>query len=202
VLGRTDVYSKCSSSHDGINAAELHYLVEKTDEQGNLIFKLLKTRVTRVGRLLRRTSLDELPQFINVLKGQMSLVGPRPEIPFLVDRYALWQRKRFSVPPGITGCGRSADAAKTDAPTYRRRSILHTKLFTCFGSLDHAQDCLGRITRQRRLLIDNRSLARRFHFDRTLAIILLLGLIHSLLHVFLVPHGSITTNLLTLSMPG
>lgn len=60
-------------------------------------------RVTRVGRILRRTSLDELPQLGNVLKGEMSLVGPRPEQPFLVDLYEPWQRQRFAVPQGITG---------------------------------------------------------------------------------------------------
>jgi exopolysaccharide biosynthesis polyprenyl glycosylphosphotransferase len=60
-------------------------------------------RITRVGRCLRRWSLDELPQLINVVKGEMSLVGPRPELPWLVERYEGWQRKRFAVPPGITG---------------------------------------------------------------------------------------------------
>ncbi len=60
-------------------------------------------RVTRFGRFLRRWSLDELPQLINVLKGEMSVIGPRPEMPFLVAQYQPWQRARLSVRPGLTG---------------------------------------------------------------------------------------------------
>ena len=60
-------------------------------------------RVTQVGRVLRWTSFDELPQFVNVLKGEMSLVGPRPEASWLVERYTPEQRVRFIMKPGITG---------------------------------------------------------------------------------------------------
>ena len=60
-------------------------------------------RVTRVGRMLRKTSLDELPQLINVLKGEMSLIGPRPQYPEEVKHYSALQRRRLEVRPGMTG---------------------------------------------------------------------------------------------------
>jgi lipopolysaccharide/colanic/teichoic acid biosynthesis glycosyltransferase len=70
----------------------------------NLMFKIPDDpRVTPVGRLLRRFSLDELPQLFNVLRGQMSLVGPRPPLAEEVTRYEDWQFDRLEVPPGITG---------------------------------------------------------------------------------------------------
>ena len=69
-------------------------------------------RVTRVGRLLRKTSLDELPQFLNVLKGDMSLVGPRPAEDGM-DTYRLWYGERLEVPPGITGIWQLEGRAST-----------------------------------------------------------------------------------------
>jgi lipopolysaccharide/colanic/teichoic acid biosynthesis glycosyltransferase len=61
------------------------------------------TRITRVGRLLRRTSLDEVPNLVNVLRGDMSIIGPRPTVPVQVDRYTERQRGRLAIKPGITG---------------------------------------------------------------------------------------------------
>lgn len=87
-----------------VNAEKLQAQVNQVDENGNIIHKHRNDpRVTRIGRILRKTSLDELPQFINVLKGDMSLVGPRPELPWLVEEYQPWQHRRFIVPQGITG---------------------------------------------------------------------------------------------------
>jgi exopolysaccharide biosynthesis polyprenyl glycosylphosphotransferase len=85
-------------------AEKMQTLVGQADENGLMIHKTKDDpRVTRVGRLLRRLSLDELPQLFNILEGTMSLVGPRPEMPYLVEKYQPWQRKRFAVPPGLTG---------------------------------------------------------------------------------------------------
>lgn len=87
-----------------LGADALQGEVNETDEAGNVIHKQPDDpRVTRVGRFIRRYSLDELPNLWNVLKGEMSLVGPRPELPWLVEEYEPWQLKRFAVPQGMTG---------------------------------------------------------------------------------------------------
>jgi lipopolysaccharide/colanic/teichoic acid biosynthesis glycosyltransferase len=76
----------------------------QTGADGREVFKLVNDpRVTRLGALLRRTSLDELPQLINVLTGEMSLVGPRPPVPYEFEAYDHWQFDRLQVRPGITG---------------------------------------------------------------------------------------------------
>jgi lipopolysaccharide/colanic/teichoic acid biosynthesis glycosyltransferase len=86
------------------DAAERVAEVVPIDELSEPVFKLRSDpRVTRVGRLLRRSSLDELPQLVNVLKGEMSLVGPRPEEMWLVERYEEADRFRLEMRPGMTG---------------------------------------------------------------------------------------------------
>lgn len=86
------------------NAEELFKLDIDKDNIGSLVFQDKNdSRITGVGQVLRRTSLDELPQLINVLVGNMSLVGPRPEIPDVTDYYNEMQRLRLMVKPGITG---------------------------------------------------------------------------------------------------
>ena len=87
--------------------------------------------MTRVGRLLRRTSLDELPQLLNILKGEMSLVGPRPSIAYELEAYAPRHFRRLEVVPGLTGWaqvhGRSAllfdDIVSLDIEYIKRRSL-------------------------------------------------------------------------------
>ena len=105
-----------------VGAEKLQKQQESYDEDGNLLFKREDDpRVTRVGRFIRRTSLDELPQLFNVLQGTMSLVGPRPELPMMVGRYELWQHKRFAVPQGMTGWWQiNGPRGQTAAPAYRR----------------------------------------------------------------------------------
>jgi exopolysaccharide biosynthesis polyprenyl glycosylphosphotransferase len=80
-------------------------VAEKVSAEGKGVYKLANdTRITPIGKILRKTSLDELPQFLNVLMGDMSLVGPRPPIPYEVAAYKAWHRRRvLQVKPGITG---------------------------------------------------------------------------------------------------
>jgi exopolysaccharide biosynthesis polyprenyl glycosylphosphotransferase len=86
-----------------VNAESLQQSLMTQNEQEGPVFKMKNDpRVTKIGRFLRKTSLDELPQFINVLKGDMAIVGPRPPIPSEVKQYKRWQNRRLSMKPGIT----------------------------------------------------------------------------------------------------
>ena len=85
-------------------------------------------RVTSVGKLLRKTSLDELPQFINVLKGEMSLVGPRPPIPYEYEHYDIWHKRRaWEVKPGITGLWQIKGRSKTTFDEMARLDLKYLK---------------------------------------------------------------------------
>jgi len=86
-----------------VNAEKMQESLLSKNEQEGPVFKIKNDpRVTKIGRFLRKTSLDELPQFINVLKGDMAIVGPRPPIPSEVKQYKRWQSRRLSMKPGIT----------------------------------------------------------------------------------------------------
>ena len=86
-----------------VNAEALREALMDANEQSGPVFKLRRDpRVTAVGRFLRKHSIDELPQLVNVLRGDMSVVGPRPPLPTEVARYETWQRRRLSVRPGLT----------------------------------------------------------------------------------------------------
>lgn len=86
-----------------INAEEKRLELEKQNEMDGPAFKMKNDpRITKIGRILRKTGLDEIPQFFNVLNGDMSLVGPRPPLPTEVKQYERWQLRRLSMRPGIT----------------------------------------------------------------------------------------------------
>jgi exopolysaccharide biosynthesis polyprenyl glycosylphosphotransferase len=85
------------------NAEELKTKLEALNESDGPTFKIKKDpRITAVGKVLRKTGLDELPQLFNVLRGEMSLIGPRPPLPSEVEKYERWHLRRLSVKPGIT----------------------------------------------------------------------------------------------------
>jgi lipopolysaccharide/colanic/teichoic acid biosynthesis glycosyltransferase len=104
------------------------------DETGRDIYELIRDpRITRIGSILRRTNLDELPQLVNIIKGEMSFVGPRPDIPFAVAMYKESHFERFRVKPGITGLWQVAvgrrrltfdDVVKLDVDYIKRQSFL------------------------------------------------------------------------------
>jgi lipopolysaccharide/colanic/teichoic acid biosynthesis glycosyltransferase len=103
----------------------VHHIADGT------LYKLVDDRITAVGRVLRKTSLDELPQLWNVVRGQMSLVGPRPVVPYEAELYPDWYHRRFQVLPGLTGLwqisGRSLltyeEMVALDIEYVRRRSL-------------------------------------------------------------------------------
>jgi exopolysaccharide biosynthesis polyprenyl glycosylphosphotransferase len=98
--------------------ARLEDLVHLNEIEGRAFKMTNDPRITRVGRFLRRTSLDELPQLLNVLRGEMSLVGPRPPLPSEVQGYDMWHRRRLSMKPGITGLWQVRDRRAANFDTW------------------------------------------------------------------------------------
>jgi lipopolysaccharide/colanic/teichoic acid biosynthesis glycosyltransferase len=93
-------------------------------------------RVTSAGKILRKTSLDELPQFLNVLKGEMSLVGPRPPIPYEVENYDIWHRRRLlAVKPGITGLWQVMGRSRTTFDEMVRLDLKYAKTWSVWLDL-------------------------------------------------------------------
>ena len=157
------VFLKFRSMYTGNNASNHKEYVQKliagkaerhSNGNGEGVFKLTHDpRVTRVGSFLRRSSLDELPQFINVLRGEMSLVGPRPPVPYEVEAYDLWHRRRLlEAKPGITGLwqvsGRSRVTfdemvrldlryARTSSPWLDIKILVRTPAAVMFGEGAH-----------------------------------------------------------------
>lgn len=85
------------------NAEELKEKLAKQNEMSGPMFKMKNDpRVTKVGKFIRKTSIDELPQLLNILKGDMTLVGPRPSLPREVEKFESWMLKRLEVKPGLT----------------------------------------------------------------------------------------------------
>jgi len=100
------IYRQRRIGRDGkaFDVLKLRTMVDGAEHIGaGLAVNVNDSRITRVGAFLRRTSLDELPNLLNVLRGEMSLIGPRPTLPAQVDRYSERQRGRLTVKPGITG---------------------------------------------------------------------------------------------------
>lgn len=99
---------------------------------GNAVYKLTDDkRITKIGSFLRRTSLDEMPQFLNVIKGEMSLVGPRPAIPYEVEAYQTWHRRRvLQVKPGITGLWQVSGRSRVTFDEMVRLDIRYAKVWS------------------------------------------------------------------------
>jgi len=107
-----------------VDAEEKLGELRQKNEMDGPVFKMRSgPRVTRVGSFIRKSSLDEFPQFINVLRGEMSVVGPRPPLPSEVRLYKRWQRRRLSVKPGITAPGRSRGATRSTSAQWMQLDL-------------------------------------------------------------------------------
>ena len=111
--------------------------LQSLNGNGDGVYKLTNDkRITKIGRILRKTSLDELPQFINVLKGEMSLIGPRPAIPYEFSVYQTWHRRRvLEVKPGISGLWQVTSRSRAKFDEMVRLDLRYAKTWTLWLDL-------------------------------------------------------------------
>lgn len=118
------------------NAEALKAKLADTNEMDGPVFKMTHDpRITRIGRFIRKTSLDEFPQFWNVLVGEMSLVGPRPPIPSEVAQYERWQMRRLSMKPGITCIWQVSGRNNIDFKTWMKLDLQYIDNWSLFLDL-------------------------------------------------------------------
>lgn len=112
------------------------FMAAPSNSDGSSYFKIKNDpRVTRVGRILRKTSLDEIPQILNVLKGEMSIVGPRPALPWEVAQYEPWQRERLYALPGITGTWQVEGRSRVSFDEMMRMDISYVRAPSMWGDI-------------------------------------------------------------------
>ena len=110
------------------NAEELKEKLQKKNEMSGPMFKMREDpRVTKVGKFIRKTSIDELPQLINILKGEMSLVGPRPSLPKEVAKFEPWMLERLNVKPGLTCYWQVSGRNNIDFENWMKLDIKYVK---------------------------------------------------------------------------
>lgn len=112
---------------------KLRTMIKDAEKIGSGLTEKNDSRITPVGAFLRRVSLDEIPQFLNVLKGEMSIIGPRPEIPEIVKNYTPFQRQVLKVLPGISGFPQVNGRAELSIPKKLRMDVYYVKhMNVCF----------------------------------------------------------------------
>lgn len=111
-----------------VNAEELKEKLAKQNEMSGPMFKIKDDpRITKIGRFIRKTSIDELPQLFNILKGDMSLVGPRPSLPKEVEKFEPWMKERLNVRPGLTCYWQVGGRNTIDFEDWMRLDIKYVK---------------------------------------------------------------------------
>jgi lipopolysaccharide/colanic/teichoic acid biosynthesis glycosyltransferase len=118
-----------------LDADKLQHLVQNQHKDGPIFKNKVDPRVTKIGRILRKTSIDELPQLFNVLAGHMSLVGPRPPVAKEVVQYKVWQRRRLAIKPGLTCLWQVSGRSEVGFENWVRMDIWYAKNQTFWTDL-------------------------------------------------------------------